>query len=666
MLRCNCAWHAGSRTDWRAEIMDTFCNRTFLRRIAIALAAACLAACGADTERYAIGGTVSGLSGAGLVLANADSGNLAVSASGPFSFTPGLPSGASYNISVKSQPDGQSCAVTHGTGTVGTAAVTDVAVTCVAAAPMALLSATPSNGSPGVPRTVAPALMFSAALSSTVNSTGITLRSAAGEHPLTTGVSGSALTVTPRRKLLPLTAYTLTVGTTVRGSAGEQLPAAVTTTFTTADAAWQPAGLLSPDTPDQTFDPRVAMNAKGDMIAVWRQHDGSRMRLMSRLYTVGTGWGSIFTIDDTVGVAPTKGIALDAMGNAFAVWETSESYNCGDESTCHRTRLWTSRFTPQDGWGDPRLMAYASDSSTTEPQIAMNSGGDAVLVWAEDDGSGGNIWARRYSVDDGWRNAVKIQTQSGRALAPQVAMDESGNAMAIWTQRNGPANATSYEIFANRYSSGSWGTAVGIKSDHTQLDLQPRLAMNERGEAAAVWLQSDGQGFNLWFNAFTTSHGWGTAELVADYAEYATNPAVTIDALGNSLLVWEELYHEGLVFRMNVWSNRRAANSSWGVATRLVNTARADPAQLVMDESGNAVAAWSQQEAGARSSLWSSRYIPNVGWSVPALLETDDAGDAMLTGLELSRSGDVTVVWHQFDGIAGSGGRQHAYYRRLE
>lgn len=81
------------------------------------------------TNTYSIGGTVSGLSGAGLVLRNGTD-NLAVSASGSFTFGTKVASGATYAVAVASQPSGQTCSVINASGTVRNAAVINVAVTC--------------------------------------------------------------------------------------------------------------------------------------------------------------------------------------------------------------------------------------------------------------------------------------------------------------------------------------------------------------------------------------------------------------------------------------------------------------------------------------------------------------------------------------------------------
>ncbi|HVV49714.1 MAG TPA: hypothetical protein VHO06_08650, partial [Polyangia bacterium] len=82
------------------------------------------------TNTYSIGGSVSGLTGAGLVLQDNGGDNLAVSASGTFTFVTKIAAGSTYAVSVGTQPAGQLCSVTSGSGTVGGANVTNVSVTC--------------------------------------------------------------------------------------------------------------------------------------------------------------------------------------------------------------------------------------------------------------------------------------------------------------------------------------------------------------------------------------------------------------------------------------------------------------------------------------------------------------------------------------------------------
>ena len=80
---------------------------------------------------YAIGGSVSGLAGSGLVLQNNASDDLPQAADGSFRFHAALESGAVYAVTVKTQPSNpvQTCTVGNGSGT-ATGDVTGVTVAC--------------------------------------------------------------------------------------------------------------------------------------------------------------------------------------------------------------------------------------------------------------------------------------------------------------------------------------------------------------------------------------------------------------------------------------------------------------------------------------------------------------------------------------------------------
>lgn len=83
---------------------------------------------------YTVGGTVSGLSGSGLVLQNGGGDDLTINANGLFTFTTPLANAASYNVTVRTQPSGprQLCSVSSGSGVVSSADITQVAVSCTA------------------------------------------------------------------------------------------------------------------------------------------------------------------------------------------------------------------------------------------------------------------------------------------------------------------------------------------------------------------------------------------------------------------------------------------------------------------------------------------------------------------------------------------------------
>jgi hypothetical protein len=89
---------------------------------------------GDGVTTYSVGGTVDGLTGTGLVLQNNGGNDLAISADGPFTFTTKLANNATYIVTVATQPGGQTCTITNGSGTIASANVTNVTVNCVTTA----------------------------------------------------------------------------------------------------------------------------------------------------------------------------------------------------------------------------------------------------------------------------------------------------------------------------------------------------------------------------------------------------------------------------------------------------------------------------------------------------------------------------------------------------
>jgi 6-phosphogluconolactonase len=104
-------------------------------RAVAALAILVLTSCGGGGGSPApvtIGGTVSGLAGSGLVLADNGRTHLTVSGNGSFTFATKIPAGSAYSVSVLTQPTNpsQTCVATNGSGHAGSSNITNISVTC--------------------------------------------------------------------------------------------------------------------------------------------------------------------------------------------------------------------------------------------------------------------------------------------------------------------------------------------------------------------------------------------------------------------------------------------------------------------------------------------------------------------------------------------------------
>ena len=81
---------------------------------------------------YSVGGTISGLTVDSLVLINGNATTTVAKDATTFTMSPNVADGATYNVSVSSQPKGLLCVVQPGTGagTMGSANITTVQIAC--------------------------------------------------------------------------------------------------------------------------------------------------------------------------------------------------------------------------------------------------------------------------------------------------------------------------------------------------------------------------------------------------------------------------------------------------------------------------------------------------------------------------------------------------------
>jgi environmental stress-induced protein Ves len=84
-------------------------------------------------REFTIGGTLSGLTGSGMVLANNGGDFFTPTANGPFTFPTAVVTGRPYNVTVQTPPlrPLQLCRVTNGSGVVAESNITNIAIDCV-------------------------------------------------------------------------------------------------------------------------------------------------------------------------------------------------------------------------------------------------------------------------------------------------------------------------------------------------------------------------------------------------------------------------------------------------------------------------------------------------------------------------------------------------------
>jgi hypothetical protein len=181
-------------------------------------------------------------------------------------------------------------------------------------------------------------------------------------------------------------------------------------------------------------------------------------------------------------------VAVETKGSAVVVW-------CQSNDTCEN--VWANRYS-SGSWGTGQLIETQDEANARFPEVAVDSSGNAIAVWSLYDGIDDEVWANRYVAGQGWGTAQHIETSGSRDIGlPQVSVDSLGNAVVVWHQNDG----AHYNIWSNRYAVGSgWGTPELIETNNMVDAAFPDVSVDYSGNAVAVWFQSDGTRYNIWAN----------------------------------------------------------------------------------------------------------------------------------------------------------------------
>ena len=360
-------------------------------------------------------------------------------------------------------------------------------------------------------------------------------------------------------------------------------------------------------------------------------------------FTVGGVTGTVTYTGTTATFTPTTSLAYSTTYTATIT--TGAKDLAGNAMAANYSWSFTTASASVKAWKTAALIETDNAGTALAPQIAFDSSGNAIAVWTQSDGTRNNIYANRYVSATGWGAAALIETDNaGDAYNPQIAFDSSGNAIAVWYQYDGTRN----NIYANRYATGTgWGAAALIETDNAETAWAPQIAFDSSGNAIAVWTQSDGTRNNVWANRYASGTGWGAAALIETNAGSASIPQIAFDSSGNAIAVWTQ--YDGT--RYNIYANRYASGTGWGAAALIEtdNAGSASSPQIAFDSSGNAIAVWSQL-VGTRDNILANRYVSGTGWGAAALIETDNAGDAWSPQIAFDSSGNAIAVWYQSDG----------------
>ncbi len=375
--------------------------------------------------------------------------------------------------------------------------------------------------------------------------------------------------------------------------------------------------------------PRIAVDGQGDAIAVWHSEDGkleggvSSYEAQAAFRPAGGAWQIPQRLSAYGQSAEEANVAFDAQGDAFAVWDAYSSDV--PEGDAHFSVQ--AAFRPAGGaWQTSVDLSPVEAPGGVHPSLAVDAQGSAMVTWNR---GAGPVQEAFRPAGGAWQAPVDLTQGSAEGDFSQVAFDKYGDAMATW-QGDGlqsafmPADGTwqppsivgselvagsdfavdgrrdavavwdswtegflSHRVVqaALRPAGGEWQTPVDLSErvdgeDWRWEPYEPRVAIDEQGDAEVVWSRGDGQ--NGVMSAFMSAGGsWQQPVDLTSKEGSAVSPDVAFDGRGDAIAAWSGTNGIEAAFK--------PAGGAWQAPVVL---GHGGGPQVAFDEQGDALAAW--------------------------------------------------------------------------
>jgi len=345
---------------------------------------------------------------------------------------------------------------------------------------------------------------------------------------------------------------------------------------------------------------------------------------ISYMYGDEIAWTSPPDTLSSAGVdASDPQIAIDIGGNAVALWVEEGFIKAGNKPL-------------EDSWSAAATLSNAGSSS---PRLGVDANGTATAIWLD----GSTVMAATKTLEGSWSEPSALS--SSGASEPHLFVDASGNAVAVWTRDSHIESAT-------KPDGGSWSAAPETLSSLAIPSDSPHVAIGGDGTTIAVWHGTVASIDTIYAASKTILGTWGLSQAISTSGVNSVKPYVAVDSSGDAIAVWFRYgFSGGFVAHVAAQAASKPADNGWEAPVDLSAEGVRDPADLqirvAFDNSGNAMAAWTTSFDGTNYFFETSVRPVLQGWQEPY----DLALDYNVYGFDLASSdvGEAFAAWMQFD-----------------
>lgn len=382
---------------------------------------------------------------------------------------------------------------------------------------------------------------------------------------------------------------------------------------------------------DSSF-PVVAVDDKGDAVAVWTHAEGESFSIQASRKLVKGDWSKPVVLSGKAKQVGMPFVVMDSKGNAVAVWQEKQGKKFALQCAALpiQGKKWTKLESPfTTPFLVPQLSALAVDSQGNITLFSLDDMDDED----DEDFSSFKLHVARLPNDyKKWTRVEDVQFEIKDDFNFSPATDPNGNAIIAWsTEKAIKSIALTNNAFA-------WSEERVVKEIAGSIG-NVEAFMDRQGTAIVAWeTNNEVQAAKLPLG----SSNWEPI----DFTHYALGwGQLAFDQKGNGVAVWLRDEDNRILS-----SSMNAGENIWSQPVVLLDENGDLPEPTVsMDKKGNAVAAWINNNTRQLQVV-----TKPVGgqWSEPQVVASLDTSISDFDGLyfmQLAENGTVVIVYNQTD-----------------
>jgi hypothetical protein len=389
-------------------------------------------------------------------------------------------------------------------------------------------------------------------------------------------------------------------------------------------------------------------------------------------------WSAPVTLSPTGHSGFDPQVGIDQSGNAVVVWRRPDGTDdCGGFPSpgCNRIQVVARSAT---GALTAVETVSPSGESAEGPQLGVDPNGNALIAWFGRPASGCcTIQARARSAAGTLSDISLVGQNSGHPF--QLGVDQGGNAVLAWIGSGEPTTtcggAPCSIVTRTRSATGALTTTQGVASGGVESALVD-LAVNQGGDSAFVWSSNYYDGTTtcgvrtppgcarVRIRTRSASGALSTIKTLSANGQDGFDPHVAVDQSGNAVAAWTRDKGNCGATCYSVQTRARMTDGSLSATQTLSGKGGVAP-EVAMDQSGNAVYVWSRWDGITGSSncdeslgcLRVQARARLASGSLSSIQTLSAPGqDASNPHVAVDQAGNAVIVWERYDGTTDCGG----------